>query len=118
MTEGKAVWPLAAFLAEEMQTRKWTCVDVAQRMGGQYDLDVGVINFVLAIEPEKMKVDFDLIRRLALAFDVTPSFLHGLHQQWVDNPDGREPFECPDELFDGLVFPGNDNPPAPQQGEG
>lgn len=109
MRDKKEVWPLASYLAEEMQARDWTCVDVAQRMGGDYRMDIGVINFFLVVPPEKLVVDLKLIAALAQAFGMSPGYLHNLHQFWIDNPLGRQPFECPEELLDGLIFPENDN---------
>lgn len=102
--------PLAAHVADEMEARNWTCVDVAKRMPGDYGHNVGVMNFFLAIDPEKLLITDELISGLSEAFEVSEQFFRNLHSTWLDNPDCRSAFNCPEHLLDGLVFPSNDNP--------
>lgn len=99
------VWPLADYLAEEMDERGWTCVDVARRMPGEYSSNIGVINVVLACCQKEFIVSKDLAKRIATAFDVSPQYILKLHQVWTENPAARQPFECPNHLLDGLEFP-------------
>jgi len=96
---------LASYVADEMFERNWTCVDVARAMGGEYKIDVATVNIFLVISPEKILVTDSLIDGLAKSFGVSSEFLKSLHQTWMDHPENRENFECPDDLLDGLVFP-------------
>lgn len=98
------VYPLAQLIAEEMQERDWTAVDVAKRMVGDYGMNIGIVNLVLCVHRDDMRLD-DCIDNLALAFDVSAEMFRSLHQKWLDNPNARQPFECPEHLLDGLVFP-------------
>ena len=99
------VHSLASFVADEMVARSWTCVDVARKMPGEYGQNVAEINFFLAIDPSEILVDDHLINSLSAAFGLSTTFFRNLHQKWVDHPDVREPFDCPEELLDGLTFP-------------
>ena len=103
------VWPLADCLAEEMEERGWTCVDLAMRMPGDYASNIGVINVILAISstggPDTFTLGDDVAEGLALAFGVSPQLINGLHKSWVDNPQARQPFNCPEHLFAGIEFP-------------
>ena len=96
------VFSLAEYLADEMQARRWTAVDVAKRMPGDYGLNVLIVNFTLAITDEKLLMTDDLAEGFADAFNVSPDLFHNLHQKWVDHPEARQPFKCPDHLFTGL----------------
>jgi len=98
------VFPLAQFMAEEMDERGWTAVDVAKRMGGDYGKNIGIVNLVLCVHRDSMRLD-DCIDDLALAFDVSAEMFRKLHQTWLDNPSARLPFECPEHLLGGFIFP-------------
>ena len=97
--------PLASFVADEMLARDWTCVDVAQRMGGDYSINVGVMNFFLVIDPTKLVITDDLINGLSAAFGISEGFFERLHKMWLDNPDHRVTFDCPEILLGGIEFP-------------
>lgn len=99
------VFSLAEHLADEMQARGWTCVDVARRMPGDYAVNVGIINFTLAITEEKITLCDETAEALAAAFDVSAESLKTIHQMWDQWPDRRSPFECPEHLLDGFTFP-------------
>lgn len=110
------VFCLAEIIAGEMQARGFTAVDVAARMPGKYATNVGVVNLILAVQSESMLLG-DVCERLAVAFGVSSEFFKSIHKTWMDNPGARQAFECPENLFDGLVFPSdNDNASSPTNG--
>ena len=101
--------PLASFLAEEMEVRGWTAVDVAIRMPGDYGINVGMVNLLLAVQDEKMIVSEAFAGSLAAAFGVDANLFLNLHRQWLcAPPEAREGFECPEHLLDGILIPAND----------
>lgn len=102
-------WPLASFIADEMIAREWKSTDVARRMPGDYQSNIVMINLVLCVQSDQMLITFEDIRSFATAFGISPAFFANLHNGWLQNPDRREPFECPEALLDGLSFPQNDN---------
>ena len=104
-----SVWPLASHLADEMIARDWTCVDVAERMPGDYRQNITLINLLMAVQAEKMFICDDTFSRLSAAFGISAEYFQRLQAQWQNWPDAREPFECPEHLLDGLVFPSNEN---------
>ncbi|ADJ22975.1 hypothetical protein Hden_1161 [Hyphomicrobium denitrificans ATCC 51888] len=95
------VFPLAQYLAEEMEARNWTCSDVAKRMQtpSGYSLDCFRIEILLAVQDEHLIIDDELIAGLARAFGVSNEFFRNLHQIWLDNPAARVAFRCPEGLF-------------------
>lgn len=103
------VWPLASFLAEEMDARGWTCVDVAERMPGEYAINIGIINLMLAVQDDRLLLTEGCAEALATAFGSSADYFIKLDRSWRENPAVRQPFECPEHLLDGLVFPTNDN---------
>jgi len=103
------VFPLAFYLVEEMIERGWTATDVAERMGGEWDHDIIVINLILAVQADSMIIDSDLILQLSKAFGLSPQFFKKLHSQWVDNKEIRAAWGCPESVLDGLLIPTNDN---------
>lgn len=99
------VFSLAEMLADEMEARGWTCVDVARRMPGDYAINVLIINFTLAITDEKLLLSDDTAEAFATAFGVSAEYIKNIHQMWGRWPDRRSPFECPEHLLDGMIFP-------------
>ncbi|MBG6211361.1 plasmid maintenance system antidote protein VapI [Labrenzia sp. EL_126] len=104
-----SVWPLASFLADEMTARDWTCIDVAQRMPGNYGRNLVLINLLMAVQQDKMFICEETFSDLSEAFGISAGFFKKLHSQWERWPDAREPFECPEHLLGGLIFPSNEN---------
>lgn len=103
-----AVWPLAYHLAEEMAARNWRATDVAERMSGNYGKNVLMVNLLLAVQRDGMILDRPLLENLAGAFDVSVELLENLHASWIKWPESRQPFECPEHLLNGVIFPDND----------
>lgn len=97
------VWPLASYLAEEMEARDWTTDDVAKRMGGELWRDCLVVATLLSVQEDNLIVGDDTFIGLSLAFDVSEDLFRNLDQLWRDYPDRREPFEAPDRLFGPLT---------------
>ena len=95
------VWPIGYFLAEEMIERGWTSRDVAARMDGDFGVNAIAVDFYLAIADERLKFGFEQAKELADAFDVSPEYLMNLHRTWVENPQARQEWECPEHLFAG-----------------
>lgn len=108
-----SVWPLGSFLAEEMQARGWTTDDVVRRMPTLVpERDLMAFMITLCVHKDGLLIGDKMFYMLAAAFNVSEEFLRNLDKVWRDNPDAREPFECPDELFgpiSRLVF---SNPPG------
>lgn len=102
------VWPLASHLADEMDARGWTCVDVARRMPGDYRRNIAFINLVMAVQDPKILLPKDQAADIAAAFNVSPQYISRLHDAWLRWPNARQSFECPEHLLDGLLFPDND----------
>lgn len=98
------VFPLAEYLADEMQARGWTAVDVAHRMPGDYAINIGVVNLTLAVQDDKLLLSEETARDLAAAFDVDPTFFANLHAAWLRYPNARTEFKCPEELLTGMIF--------------
>ena len=95
-------------MAEEMEARGWTAVDVAQRMPGDYRRNIFVVNLLLAVHKESLIIDELECARLGEAFGVDGGYFMNLHRQWLDHPNARQEFKCPEHLFGGLIFPDND----------
>lgn len=100
-----SVWPLASYLADEMEARQWTAVDVASRMAGDYPRNIILVNLILSIQHDNMIIEDEVFDNLGSAFGLTATMLKNLHRYWIDCPKSREPFKCPEHLLDGLVFP-------------
>lgn len=102
------VWPLASHLAEEMTARGWKATDVATRMPGDYAKNIVIVNLILAVQDDKMILDRELLQNLASAFGVSTDFFANLRETWLRWPLARQPFDCPEELLNGLLIPAND----------
>lgn len=103
-----SVWPLASYLAEIMQARSWTCVDVAHRMPGDYRRNIVFINLVMAVQNPQILLTAKHAAVIASAFGVSPQYISRLHDEWLRWPNARQSFECPDHLLDGILIPDND----------
>jgi hypothetical protein len=110
------VWPLASYLAEEMEERGWRATHVAARMNGQYSKNIIVVNLLLAVQRDDMIIDNETIQNIAHAFGVSAQMLSQLHEEWLRWPAARQEFECPEHILDGVIFPANTNGPAHDQG--
>jgi len=104
-----SVWPLASHLIDEMDHRGWTAVDVAARMPGEYTRNVALVNVLLAVQTDKMIIDRSVTEPIAVAFDVSWQFFQNLHDAWKNHPEAREPFQCPEHVLTGMLFPENDD---------
>ena len=96
------VWPLAYFLCEEMEARKWTTTDVAVRMGGSAEamaLNSVIIDLLMCVQKDNMIIGDDLFAGLAKSFRVTEQLFRNLHETWLKWPDRRVPFDPPDHIF-------------------
>ena len=102
------VWPMASFMAEEMEARGWTAVDVAQRMPGDYEKNALIVNLLLVVNKENLIIDSVECSRLGEAFGVDGEYFLNLHRYWLDHPIARQEFKCPEHLLGGLLFPDND----------
>lgn len=104
-----SVWPLASYLADEMESRGWTCVDVALRMPGGYAENVCMINLLMAVQDSRMIMHEEIFDGLSEAFGISAIYFQKLHSQWLRWPDAREPFKCPEHLLEGILIPSNEN---------
>jgi hypothetical protein len=112
------VFSLAEYLANEMQVRGWTAIDVARRMPGDYAMNICVVNLTLAVQDDSLLLDDVSLHGLATAFNVDPTFFANLHATWLNNPNARAEFKCPEELLTGMIFPEpSSRPLSPMRGE-
>lgn len=95
------VYPLAQYIADEMTERGWTSVDVAARMSDRRDPGnrILMVDLILAVQDEKMLFDDEIFNDLSAAFDISAAYFRNIHKQWLDWPDKRVVFECPEELL-------------------
>ena len=105
-----AVQSLAECVAEEMEHRGWKATDVAARMTTSvYAVNICMVNLMLAVQKDNLLFDDDFIQGLSDAFDISFDFFKNLDTAWRENPSDRDDWLCPEYLFDGLIFPQNDN---------
>ena len=116
MRKPAEVFCLGEFLADEMQARGWTSYDVAKRMPGDYRKNLLIVAFTLSLQDENLLLSKDVAALLAGAFEVSPDYIENLHRAWLENPEGRQPFECPENLLPEIVMPANDAGPVTSQG--
>lgn len=90
--------PLAYFLAEEMDARGWTSVDVALRMAGDYSVNIFAFELGMSVHEDGLLWG-DLLDQVAAAFDLSSEMLTVLDKQWRNNPKGRVAFLCPERLL-------------------
>jgi hypothetical protein len=99
------VYCLASFLAEEMEARGWTSVDVGVRMcaDDSSDLDISknilVVDLLLAVQDDRLVISPETYRQLERAFSVSDGFFERLDAPWHKYPDRRAPFHAPDFLY-------------------
>lgn len=98
------VFRLGQYLAEEMEERNWTSLDVAARMGGEFGIDALVVDIILCLDDDRCVLkDADMIR-LERAFGVSEGFFHALDKPWRDHPDRRAPYDAPEHILSGVKF--------------
>lgn len=62
-------------------------------------MDLFCLDLIMAVQDDGLIIDDDMFAGLARAFNVSPAFFRNLHAVWLDHPDRREPFECPEDIF-------------------
>ena len=98
---------LAEFLADELDARGWTAIDVADRMSDKRSRFKNgmIINMMLSIDCQKLVPDDSLYAELDTAFGVSKGFFCRLIESIKADAAGRQPvFECPDRLFMPFTF--------------
>ena len=107
------VWPLASYIAEEMEARGWTTDDLALRMGEHTAEGVGVdmltAMLLLSVQDDKLLVGDEMFAKLSVAFDVDEMYFRNLDAVWRNNPDRRAAFEAPESLFGPVSTSGLDH---------
>jgi hypothetical protein len=98
------VFPLAQYLAEEMDERGWTAGDVGIRMGGktleEHGKNILVVDLLLAVtNDDRLVISPELYRELEAAFGVSEGFFERLDEGWRKYPERRVTFETPEHLF-------------------
>lgn len=87
--EDVEVFSLAQFVAEEMDARDWTSMDVAARMPGDFGVNALMVDVLLAVQGqphEKVKVDEAFCTPLEDAFGVSRGFFLRLNSGWDKYP--------------------------------
>lgn len=101
--EPAEVFPLASFLADEMEARGWTTTDAAIRMGGaaahQVSMDLLCLDLLMCVHEDTLLVGDHMFTALAKAFDVPEQFLRNLDEIWRKWPAKRVSFTPPEALF-------------------
>ena len=102
------VWPLAYFLAEEMDARGWTAVDVAARMGGTSEQEVFrnavIVDLILAVQKDGCLIGDKTFNQLSRAFGVSAQYFRNLDVMWRKWPDRRVQFTVPEHLLAAGTF--------------
>lgn len=95
------VFPLAMFLADEMQKRGWRTEDVALRMKNKrgFAIDLLCLDMLMAVQSDNLLLDGETVYGLARAFDVVSDYFVRLDKAWRENPARRATWACPEELF-------------------
>ena len=98
------VFSLAEMLADEMSSRGWTTSDVARRMikpGQDYVREKLAFDVLMVVSPTKdtLRIDDDTFDSLSRAFGISAGFFKKIHAGWMEWPERRSEFECPEELF-------------------
>lgn len=95
------VWPLATFLAEEMEERGWKTEDIAARMntGAGFGRDLLMFNLCMCVHRENLLIDDRTFSGIARAFDACEDYLRNLDAIWRKYPAARVAWECPDKFF-------------------
>ena len=96
------VWPLAAYLGEEMAARGWTTLDVAMRMGGrgkdEVAFDLLCLDMLMCVHKDGLILG-DMPAKLSRAFGISPEYFVDLDAVWRAHPDRRVDYTPPDTLF-------------------
>ena len=97
------VFPLAEYIAEELQARGWQTEDAAVRMmtGSGLARDLMVLDLIMCVShgDDRMVITSDVFDGLARAFGVSAEMLRNLHSTWLRHPDKRSAFVPPDAIF-------------------
>ena len=97
--------PLAFHLYEEMSFRKWNTRDVARRMPGDFGTNLLAFEMMMCVHQDGLILG-TLANDIAEAFSLSPNMINALDKSWRVNKDSREPWKCPDDIFQQ---PLNDN---------
>ncbi len=66
-------------IADELQARGWSVLDLATRMAG---MDALAVEMLLAVREPGLLAGEELLRRIGVAFDVDPEFLVTIDRGW------------------------------------
>jgi hypothetical protein len=99
------VWPLAAFLVEEMEARGWRSIDVAMRMGATnvdgLARNLLALDLLLCVQNDGLLVGDRMFGNLARAFDVSEDYFRNLDAAWRNAPpESHVEWKCPETMFD------------------
>jgi len=95
------VFPLASFIADELQARGWQTEDVAARMDSErgFVRDLLCLDLIMCVHQDNLLIDNETFGGLAHVFGVSEDFFRNLDRVWRENPDRRTPYQPPESLF-------------------
>lgn len=76
------VFPPGEFIREEMDARGWSAEDLAERFGGDYAIDLLVVNLCLHVHDTSLILGRNTAEKLGRAFGVSPEFFLNLDTMW------------------------------------
>ena len=93
MSDGKRLRPawvfsVASYVEEELEARNWTKRDLADRMGGEYDVTRAALDF-LELEDPRILLGEDMAAQLERAFGVSAQFWLNVDQAWREADDDQ-----------------------------
>jgi hypothetical protein len=97
------VFPLAEYISEELEARRWTTTDAALRMGDTsekgFTRNLMSLDLLMCVQSDKLVFDDALLGKLSTVFGVSAQFFRNLDTAWRQWPDRRADFTPPDSIF-------------------
>ena len=78
------VFPPGEFIADELEARGWTTRDLAERMGGDADMNQLVVDMLVLVPVKGMLLGTATARQLAAAFGTPAEFWVALDRSWQE----------------------------------
>ena len=73
------------YINEEVEARRWTSQDLAERMGGNLDETTLAVDMLIHLPEPKLLLTQDMADRLGSALSVSPDFFINLDRMWRDS---------------------------------
>lgn len=76
-------FPPIEFIADECEARGWTLRDLAERMGGDTDLNHCTLD-LMTTRDKRLRMDLETATKLGVAFGTGPEVWMNLDKMWRD----------------------------------